>query len=113
MKLIAASLSLYILVLLVFPSFINLKQAEKKAHCQKTCCHISKPCEKKTDNQKEKSCKKGQCTPFFGCSTLQFIIPTTINLTLKPQYTGKHFATYIKADFSTSLSSVWRPPKQS
>ena len=91
MKTFAAILSFYILSLLVLPSFVSLKLDEKKAHCKKTCCHNVKPCEKKNEKKKDNACQKGNCTPFFGCSNLHFVIPKTITLTFKPIYLSKHF----------------------
>ncbi|MCX6290816.1 MAG: hypothetical protein NT126_03540 [Bacteroidetes bacterium] len=112
MKLFAAFFSFYILFLTVSPSFLIMK-VEKKEHCRKERCHASKPCEKKSDHKKEKSCPKGQCTPFFGCVKVQVVIPSFVVLSDKQPVQKKTFAFFVESYSSASLASIWHPPQVS
>jgi hypothetical protein len=111
MKIFAATLVFYILLLSVIPVLSSFKVTGKKEQCQKTCCHLSKPCEKKSDNKKDKGCPQGQCSPFFGCTKMQIVIPTFAALTSKQIVLDEGNSFFVQSYVSTSLASVWHPPK--
>ncbi len=111
MKIFAATLGFYILLLSVIPVLSNFKVTGKKEQCQKTCCHLTKSCEKKSDNKKDKGCPQGQCSPFFGCTKMQIVVPTFAALISKQIVLGERISFFVQSYVTTSLSSVWHPPQ--
>jgi hypothetical protein len=116
MKLLAATLSIYILLLAVFPAFVN-SDPSPKDHCKKSCSNQDRSCEKKSadskndDCQKNEDCQKGLCTPFFSCNKIPVIIPASAALAVTTFFIDADYSGFVRLFISESLSSVWHPPK--
>ena len=110
MKSFAATFGIYILFLTILPTFVNLIVSDKIEHCRKTCCPYAKSYENKSE-KKDNGCNKEQCTPFFGCTKMQVIIPFSASLPCKPVISKTHFILFVESCFSTALTSVWHPRK--
>ncbi len=72
---------------------------------------MQKTCEKKSDNKKDKGCPQGACSPFFGCTKMQVVIPAFAALTSKQIIFDERISFFNQSYISTSLASVWHPPK--
>jgi len=109
MRTFAFIFSFYILFLAVLPSLAMSVSKGKPACCQKTCCHKCKSTQNSKNNQSDNP--KGNCTPFFGCSNIQVVVPQTekspsINVIYIQKYTS-----YTESFTSDFYAESWHPPK--
>ena len=109
MKKFTLVFGVYILFLMVLPSFAMTVSRAKPVCPQKTCCHKCKSSQNSKGNQKDNS--KGNCTPFFGCSNIQVVVQQTEKAPSVAAIGIQNFIIYLPSVTSDFCSESWHPPR--
>jgi len=112
MKILAAILSLYVLVLSVAPAAVELLAFETKVHCCEDSCSASGSDEESREMADDLGCCQEGCNPFISCHCCHgFFAPELPEV--KPVFSFKISKVPEIPEFQdlVFLHSVWHPPK--